>query len=80
LFCAISEGGCCCGRAPLAAAYEWPVGWAAKPIWWREKSTAAATTKSIWERKRGAMMVKSSDTKLRTLPEIHQKPTKLSTK
>jgi hypothetical protein len=26
------------------------------------------------------MMVKSSDTKLRTLPEIHQKPTKLSTK
>jgi hypothetical protein len=26
------------------------------------------------------MMVESSDTKLRTLPEIHQKPTKLSTK
>jgi hypothetical protein len=26
------------------------------------------------------MMVESSDTKLRTLPEIHQKPTKLPTK
>jgi len=80
LFCAASEGGCRCGRAPLAAACEWSVGWAAMPVWWREKSATEATTESIWERKRGFMIVESSDTKLRTLPEIHQKPTELPMK
>jgi hypothetical protein len=50
------------------------------PVWWREKSATEATTESIWERKRGFMIVESSDTKLRTLPEIHQKPTELPMK
>jgi hypothetical protein len=32
-------------------------------VWWREKSVA--TSKSIWESKRGVIMSKGFDTKLR---------------